>query len=165
MPRTAFYAILLAIAASRAAAAYDLPLCDDRLVAAAEADAVTVTHMAAEYNCCPYAFAFDVSLGEGRIDITETEVLVPPICTCTCCWDLSVLVSDVPSGDWMVHLTYWDYEAGQLLELTAPVHVEEGGQGVVAVADSWDSGCLQPGTAAPEGAEESTWGRVKSQYR
>ena len=85
---------------------------------------------------------------------------------CFCCWNTTVAVEDVPPGDWFVHFHYWDNETGTMVELVGSVHVEGSGQGTTfAVTDNWDSGCLEIGTPVAEGAETSTWGRVKALWR
>ncbi len=125
---------------------------------------VRLTHLAAMYNCCPEPILYDVGLQEGVLTVTE-RVLEESPCDCVCCFDLEVVVTDVPPGDWAVVLRWFDAESGAWSELTGAVTVPVSPARVMPRAElAVEPVCLNT-TGIEPNFETSAWGAVKSAYR
>ncbi len=158
---------LLSLALGAPALAQDI--CDDSFRTEVEGGTLTVQHLGALYNCCPEPFAYDVNQEDNVITIRETEVLVNP-CYCVCCFNLAVVVADVPPGGWTVVFQWYDYETQLWREMELPIVVPDAGQsGILHVASAQNSGCLglsavpDPEQQAPW--RQASWGALKSTYR
>jgi hypothetical protein len=164
MRRLVWPILLVGFLVAPPALAY-LPWCHDWLVVEVIDDTVLVEHRGAEYNCCPADITHDVTFGEGRIDVWETEILAEDICLCNCCYEVTAEIAAVPAGDWVVHLHYLEWDTGEWVDLTFPIQIAPGGPGGTAhLADSYDSGCQEPGTPVREPVEETSWGRLKARW-
>ena len=85
--------------------------CEDSVFAVVRGDTVVVHHTGAFYNCCAvveYTFQIDESL----IDIMEEETLPMGPCDCMCCFDLSVDLTGLNSGTYLIRV--WNFDRSVL---------------------------------------------------
>ncbi len=159
--------IALLLAAPPAAQATQL-WCEDadalRIGVDPQTAAVLLTHAGAMYNCCPEPILYDVDAAGGTLTVVE-RVLEETPCDCICCFDLEVVVADVPPGDWDVVFRWFDAESGSTRELTGQVTVPATDRDgaphaeLAAPPECLSSTGVEPAT--PSGA----WGLVKTIYR
>ena len=110
----------------------------------------------------PPARAIDAAI--RQIFVVETEILTEP-CACLCCYNLSVEITDLAPGEYVLHFTWFD-DQGEWMTWTDTVVIPDVGQGGAAyVAGSTNSGCFDPTSAGGPDLEASPWGQVKAQYR
>ena len=135
---------------------------------------VVVSHNAAVYNCCWYAFQYDLSWDGDQLVVTENEVLTSP-CWCLCCYDLSVTLEDLPTGELDILFRWLNEENHQWREelltvIVPPADTESDNtlaKSRAAVSDIWHSECLSAVAAVPDEpvGDEPTWGTIKAWYR
>jgi len=133
---------------------------------------VTVLHNDAEYNCCFYQMLYDITIEGNQLDVVETEDIGGGGCYCTCPFDLSVAVDNLPEGQWTLVFHWLDWNGWQQVEL--PFTVEQSGQpGSPEVAAVESSGCTNDTTAVPDQQTQQdddqqnrshTWSTIKSLY-
>jgi len=124
---------------------------------------VKIAHRADLINCCPDPIAFDVQVGDVTLFVQE-QWQSP--CDCDCCYDLDVVLEDVPAGPWILRYEWFDIESGGWTDRTFPIEVPDVGQGYVPrVGAIADSGCLDA-TAVPEPTEPArSWSALKARFR
>jgi hypothetical protein len=90
------------------------PPCDnaDSFELVVEDDRLTVTHFGTRYNCCPEDIEVTFAVEEGRLILTEQEILVMP-CPCVCCYDVESTVAGLAPGQYLVEYWWYDYDTGQ----------------------------------------------------
>lgn len=143
--------------------------CDDEVYAVVEGSTVTVHHVGALYNCCPDPFEYTVSQDDVVIEVVETEVLNNP-CFCICCFDLLVQIEDLAPGGYSLIFHWFDYEAGEWLNVALDVVVPDQGQmGDPYVASTYLSDCYTAPTGVPgepitPSPMTESWGQIKALY-
>ncbi|MDO9693705.1 MAG: hypothetical protein Q7W56_03180 [Candidatus Latescibacteria bacterium] len=159
--------IALLLAASTTARAYPL-WCEDADALEASVDpqtaAVLLTHAGAMYNCCPEPILYDVEASGGTLTVVERVVAETP-CDCICCFDLDIVVTDVPPGDWAVVLRWLDEESGSWRELTGSVTVPAPARDVAPHAELAAPPACLTSTGVEPATPSGAWGLVKAIYR
>jgi hypothetical protein len=126
---------------------------------------LSITHLAAMYNCCPEPVSYDVVMGDGLITVTEVVGADPP-CDCICCFELKVDISEIPAGFWTVEFVWLNEEDFQWYTEGIQVVVP----GVVDTAELLEvdhqiSDCLEASSVPDPPAPFCGWGRLKALYR
>ncbi len=135
----------------------------DEIVAEVDGHSVRIEHLAALYNCCPDPITYDVEVGDATIFIQE-NTLMP--CDCECCYDLTLVVADVPPGPWNLLFRWFDVESWQWTERVLQVEVPDVGQTPPPyVADAFRTECLETTSVPDETSIGMTWGAVKALCR
>lgn len=134
--RTAFFVLVSACLLAGSVCSQEP--CTDTIYATVFEDTVNVFHDGAFYNCCA-EIASDFEIGDTTIDILEAETFPKGPCDCTCCFDLSLSISNVPSGVYWVHV--WNEGKS---ELYGKVRVVVGAppSGPAEISKIWQSDCL-----------------------
>jgi hypothetical protein len=106
-------------------------------------------------------------IGDATI-LVEEHSLYP--CDCDCCYNLEVVLEDVPPGPWNLRYRWFDIEIWEWTDRNLQIEVPYVGQpyDLIVVADQMVHGCLEatglPNPPDPS-AEPSSWGRIKARYR
>ena len=159
--------LALLLAAPPAAQAYQL-WCEDadalRIGVDPQTAAVLLTHAGAMYNCCPEPILYDVEANGGTLTVVE-RVLEETPCDCICCFDLEIVVADVPPGDWAVVFRWLDAESASWRELTGAVSVPATARDGAPHAElAAPPACLVSTGVEPD-ASTGAWGLIKTIYR
>lgn len=116
------------------------------------------------YNCCPEPILDDVDAAGGTLTVVE-RILEETPCDCICCFDLEVVVADVPPGDWAVVFRWLDEESASWRELTGSVTVPATDRdGAPHAEPAAPPECLS-NTAVEPATPSGAWGLVKTIYR
>lgn len=125
---------------------------------------VLLQHVAAMYNCCPEPILYDVEANGGTLTVVE-RVLEETPCDCICCFDLEVVVADVPPGDWAVVFRWLDEESASWRELTGSVSVPATDRDVAPHAELAAPPACLTSTGVEPASPTGAWGLVKTIYR
>jgi hypothetical protein len=109
--------------------------CEDSVFALVHRDTVTVFHTGAYYNCCATIKYASPAREDSIIDLVEIEA--GERCYCMCCFDLSVDVTGLESGRYLIRV--WGYDQSVFY---GQVWVTIGGFGAgLAVVGATQSNC------------------------
>jgi len=144
---------------------------EDEIWAEVQGGSVFFHHDAALYNCCPFSFEYTTHWENGRLVITEEEVLVYG-CWCQCCYDLVAKVDDLPIGDSTIVFRWYDEESHGWVDVEVDISIPNtldpeflAGE-KAQVTEVWISECLSAATPVPDEPEPvHSWGSLKSRYR
>ncbi|HOX24439.1 MAG TPA: hypothetical protein PLL30_01620 [Candidatus Krumholzibacteria bacterium] len=124
---------------------------------------VKIAHHSDLINCCPDPITFDVQVGDVTIFVEEQW---ESPCDCDCCYDLAVVLEEVPAGWWILRYRWFDIESGGWTDRTFEVEVPDLGQGYVpVVGEIADSGCLEATAVPEEPAPARSWSALKIRFR
>ena len=126
-----------------------------------------VSHRFALYNCGIAGVEYVVASDEpGLIAVTEHDIEGEQL-DCMCYFVASFYMWEVPAGDWIVALNYFDYESDGWLITEIPFTIEVDDGGEIAMGDFEKSDCLSAPTAVPEieWPITATWSVLKAIYR
>lgn len=131
--------------------------CFDSFQTSVSGSSLTVDHFEAVYNCCSIITVDETFLGNT---LTLTEGELPPYCWCECCFTISTTIDDLPPGELIVNVVYFDLGIWETWSSTVIIpDIGQSGSGLLA--DLWKSDC---GVIAVEDPIQS-WGSVKTLYR
>ncbi len=131
--------------------------CFDSFQTSISGSSLTVNHFEAVYNCCSI-ITIDENLQENTLTLTEDEI--PPYCWCECCFTISTTIDDLPPGELIVNVVYFDLGVWETWETTVIIpDIGQSGSGLLT--DLWKSDC---GVIAVEDPIQS-WGSIKALYR
>jgi len=146
---------------------------EDQVYAQVEGSTVTIFHDAALYNCCWNPFEYTFFFEDGHLVVMEDEILVNG-CWCQCCYDLSVVVEDVPPGDQVIVFRWYDEESNGWIDVELSVfvanqdspHGEPAGD-KIAVGGYTQTPCLDYPASVPDDhpAQIVTWDALKARYK
>ncbi len=126
---------------------------------------LTIHHDQARYNCCWTSMEYEISHVDFVLTVVENEIIDGPACACLCYYDLTVEVTDLPAGEWL--LEFWWLDSGGWISVELPFAIEVPGQDPQLGAFV-SSACYDGWTAVPEAEEEpvgTAWTAVKMLYR
>jgi hypothetical protein len=124
---------------------------------------IVVYHDQAEWNCCA-EIEFELTAVQDTFNLYEFETFDEwGPCVCTCCFDLTTMITDVAPGDYLVRV--YDGLSSELFG-EAWVTVGAGVWGMTALGGTSQSPCGGWTTAVEDPPSPSTtWGRVKALFR
>lgn len=135
----------------------------DEITADVCGDTLHLSHYAALLNCCPDPITYIIEAGDATILVEEHSLSV---CDCDCCYDVKVVVADVPPGPWQVLYRWFDIEIWDWTERVLEIEVPDVGQGLEPYAARvTDSDCLETSYAPGWAQAPVSWGVVKTHYR
>lgn len=85
---------------------------DDLIEFIVEEQTLSVLHTNANYNCCLDAIVVSMEIVENRLLLTEQEVAEEP-CWCICCYDAEATIVGLPSGEYAVEFSWYDYDTDE----------------------------------------------------
>ena len=140
---------------------------EDEFWADVDGSTVKVSHRFALYNCGIAGVDYEVTGAEpGEIAVTERDVEGEQM-DCMCYFLASFYLWEVPAGDWIVTLSYFNYEsdAWRVAEIPFTIEADDGGE--IAVGDFENSDCLPEPTAVSEEEQPDflSWTVLKARYR
>ncbi|MBT3316579.1 hypothetical protein HN388_01225 [bacterium] len=131
--------------------------CSDSFQTSISGSSLTIDHFEAVYNCCSIVTVED-NLQGSTLTLTEGEI--PPYCWCECCFTISTTVEDLPPGELIVNVIYFDLGVWEVWDTTVIIpDVGQSGSGFLA--DLWKSDCGETVVDDPI----QSWGSVKALYR
>jgi len=131
--------------------------CFDSFQTSISGSSLTIDHFDAVYNCCSI-ITTDEYLQGNTLTITEGEI--PPFCWCECCFTISTTIEDLPPGELIVNVVYFDLGVWETWSATVIIpDIGQSGSGLLA--DLWKSECYETAVDDPV----LSWGSVKALYR
>ncbi|MCP4144766.1 MAG: hypothetical protein GY752_05715 [bacterium] len=131
--------------------------CLDSFQTSISGSSLTVDHFEAVYNCCSIITIAE-DLQGNTLTITEEEI--PPYCWCVCCFTISTTIEDLPPGELVVNVQYFDLGVWEVWSTTVIIpDIGQSGSGLLT--DLWKSDC---GVTAVDDPIKS-WGSIKALYR
>lgn len=132
---------------------------------------VFIHHDAAVYNCCCGPFQYHVMWDSGDLVVLEEEV--PPSCWCICCFDVTVVLDDLPPGPLTILFQWEDGESGELQEVELTVDMpssiepDDDLPDKAGVQDVFQTSCLSYPAPVPDEPDPRSrnWGTIKAWYR
>lgn len=91
----------------------------DEIIAEVKGNEVYVTHRNAWYNCCIEEIKVELEQEGNLIKLIETAILEGSGCRCMCLYDVSVAISDLAVGEYLIQV--WNEDRGLLGEVTVTV--------------------------------------------
>ncbi|MFH1501551.1 MAG: hypothetical protein ABIG03_00755 [Candidatus Eisenbacteria bacterium] len=141
------------------AATLSADVCEEVVLFEVTEGAIEVIHDQAPYNCCAW-IGFEAYQEGTSIEIVEWEHLGPSGgCDCDCCFDVSVVIGGLDPGEYSVSITK-RLEGGESVVLGPWTVTVEGTSDPVLIATY-----LPCAPASVDDPRETSWGRIKSQYR